>query len=163
MMDKFFKWLDHNRYFAILGIVGISLIFYTGCSELRAVSPVSGEQLTDTELSAEYNRTVEEIGGIITANEDEIARLMRENGRMIDRVDGLDDSYDVAFADLEQQNTSRNVVIQTVFDTATAYAPPGSEMMIGTAMQIATGLGLFGVIVDNRRKDKLIKNGKKKE
>jgi len=126
------KWISHNQgtFAGIILAVGV-LVWTFGC-ESKVLSPVSNKQVTRSELSVEIKFKAKSL-------EDELD-LLYEQGQL-------------GYMDLDKQDEIKRKLFEFAALTATTgtFNPTGIITLVGTLV----GLGLG---VDNRIKDKVIKN-----
>jgi len=128
------KWISHNQgTFVAVIIVVILLVWTYGC-ESRVCSPISEKMVTRSELMLEVDIQVK---------------------RLEVELDNLQKQAVLQFADLDRQDIIKRKLFEFASLTATqgTFNPTGIITLAGTLL----GLG-FGV--DNRIKDKVIKNEK---
>ena len=156
MIDKFMKWLDHNRYFALTILVSTIGLAYTGCGAVKTTSPTTGSALTGSELSMEFNQASAGLEEKYEANLGAIRELMNANESIIRSSDRMSEDYDVAFDDLRAKQEERSALFDSILG-AVNTAVPGAGAALGASLPILSPLILGGVIVDNRRKNGVIK------
>lgn len=127
-----YKWIRHNQGTFAAIIICITLLVWTYGCQSKVTSPISQKKVTRPELKLEASIEV-------TRLENEIANLQRRTELQFESLDRMDAIkkrlYD--FASLTADNN--------------AFNPSGVITLVGTLL----GLGLG---VDNRIKDKIIKN-----
>lgn len=125
-------WISHNQGAFVGIIMAVGLLVWTFGCESKVTSPVSNKQVTRSELIVEIKYKV-------TALETELDRLQEQ--------------AQLGFADLDKQEAIKRKLFEFAALTATTgtFNPTGIITLAGTL------LGL-GTVVDNRIKDKVIKN-----
>jgi len=126
------KWISHNQgIVAALVIVSILLVWTYGCHSM-VKSPLNGRMVNRAELQLEIDLTVKKFENAL----DTLQRQAALQFRNLDRQDVLKEKlYD--FASLSAANNTFN--------------PTGLITLAGSLLGI-------GLAVDNRIKDKVIKN-----
>jgi len=126
------KWLSHNQGTFIGIILAVGLLVWTFGCESKVTSPVSNKQVTRSELIVEVKFKVQALEA---------------------ELDHLQEQAQLGFTDLDKQDTIKRKLFEFAALTAQtgAFNPTGIITLAGTLL----GLG-FGV--DNRIKDKVIKN-----
>lgn len=132
-MKQLTKWIRHNQgLFVALLICGGLMVWTFGCQSKVTSLTQPGIMVTAEELSLEL--------------EAESLRLQAELDSLIKR------------AELKQQELARQDAIkQKLFEFAAITAQSGGFNPAGL-LALAGGILGFGAIVDNRLKDKVIKN-----
>jgi len=126
------KWISHNQGIVVaLVICSVLMVWTFGC-ESKVTSPVSNKQVTRSELIVEVKFKVQ-------ALETEL--------------DHLQEQAQIGFIDLDKQDTIK----RKLFEFAALTAQTGTFNPTGIITLAGTLLGL-GLGVDNRIKDKIIKN-----
>lgn len=126
------KWISHNQGICVGLVLVVVLVVWTYGCESKVTSPVSGKQVNREQLHNEVKH--------------EITRLQLE-------VEKLSDTATVALSTLDKQDAMKQRLFEaaSMLTTTNAINPTG---LIGIA-GILLGTGLA---VDNRIKDKVIKN-----
>ncbi len=126
------KWISHNQGTFVGILLTIALLGWTFGCESKVVSPVSNKKVTRSELTTEIKFKVK-------ALEDEL--------------DLLQEQAQLGYLDLDKQDELKRKLFEFAALTATTgtFNPIGIVTLAGTLMSL--GLG-----VDNRIKDKVIKN-----
>lgn len=126
------KWISHNQgVVAAIVIVSILLVWTYGCHSM-VKSPINGRLVTRGELQLEMDLTVKKFENDLDTLQRQAALQYRE----LDRQEALKQKL-YEFASLSAANNTFN--------------PTGLITLAGTLLGI-------GVAVDNRIKDKVIKN-----
>ena len=94
-----------------------------------------------------------------TANESQISQLMLANSRIVNESEAMDEETDAAFADLQRQVDDRKAWLDLGLGALQTAAPGLGSVVQGMVPLLAVSL-LGGAVYDNRRKDRVIKNGK---
>jgi len=126
------KWISHNQgTFVAVIIVVILLVWTFGCAS-KIMSPISGKLVTRPEFTLEVDTQVKQLEA---------------------ELDNLQKQAVLQFAELDRQDIIKRKLFEFASLTATqgTFNPTGIITLAGTLL----GLG-FGV--DNRIKDKVIKN-----
>jgi len=134
-LHKALKWIDHNRYLSTALVVALLIaVAFAGCQPTTQSVLNPGEKVTAVELQRE--------AAVIKA--DYKAKLK---------------SLEVAKADLEQQYELRQQIVGVVGALGQTAAGGGLTPTAGIAgaVQLLTLAAAGGALVDNRRKDKIIK------
>lgn len=172
--DRLFKGLDHNRYTAIAAALGVTLVSFAGC-QATSTSPYSDKPATRDQIELEridYERqqllarakregdAKRRIEAIITAANQQVAEISSELTFAQQAEEAakakLDAQADLAIADIERREALVVEAINFVNSLPVVQANP----LLGTAIGMAATALLGGVVVDNRRKDKVIKQKK---
>jgi len=126
------QWIRHNQGTFAGVILALSLLVWTfGCTS-KVTSPITGEQVSRPELELEVELQVKHIEA---------------------QLDSLQKQAALQFLSLDEQDAMK----QKLFEFASLTAANNSLNPIGIITLVGTLLGI-GVGVDNRIKDKVIKN-----
>ena len=126
------KWINHNQGITVgIGIVVCLLLWTYGC-QTRVKSPINGQLVTRGELQLELDLAVKKFEADLETLQRQAALRYRE----LDRQEALKEKL-YEFASLSAANNTFN--------------PTGLITLAGTLLGI-------GTLVDNRIKDKVIKN-----
>lgn len=150
---------SHNRYLAIAVILGVAWNI-AGCTILQSkvADPMTGEQVTGEQLSANYNRELSALELSYAANLSEIDRLIQENSATEASHGVLNEDYDAAFSILSQKRDEQRGFFSKAFDLGVTAFPPASPLVPFKDDLLTLVAG--GLILDNRRKSKIIKTAK---
>lgn len=131
ILKTIWKWIDHNRFVTIFTVVAIAIwIGALSCTPL-AMDPLNPfHKVTETELQIRFKEW--------TAQQDVIAL-----------------KFEAAGEDIQQQKERWSKFEELLISLASGGIPDAPGLL-----KMALGAGLFGMISDNRRKDKIIKNNK---
>ena len=144
-MHTVLKWIDYNRYTVIGALLAaVIALGVVGCDP-KVTSPISGNQVTTHELTAEV--TSEKIN------------LEAQWATIETKLKQLETKTGPAYAELERKQLAITQALVFVDQLITQYAGPAGAP-IATAIGLA---GLFfggGVKADNRRKDAIIAENK---
>lgn len=126
------KWIQHNQGTFAGVILAVGLLVWTyGCTS-KVTSPITGEQVSRPELVLEVELQVKHIEA---------------------QLDSLQKQAALQFLSLDEQDAVKH----KLFEFASLTAANNSLNPIGIITLVGTLLGI-GVGVDNRIKDKVIKN-----
>lgn len=144
------KWMSYNRWTVIAFVMGVSLFAGVSCSS-TAPSPITGKPVTASQLGVEKEQWVEAAKLRAEKLETDYKTGM---SALESEARSLDVAFDASFAEIEKQDGLKLAILEMVGKfTATM---PGASEALGIASLLFTG----GVIVDNRRKDKRLKDFK---
>jgi len=139
------NWLDHNRYLAIGLLVAVLLSAgIVGCQPTTASLTTPGEKVTATELEREA----------VTVGAD----LAKRGASLEADVAAYNAALAAAAADIERQYAIRAAIVETVgsLGVAAAEGTISPAAGIGAIIQLLTLGAAGGLLLDNRRKDKVI-------
>ncbi len=174
LADRFFKALDHNRYTAVAVAIGATVVSFAGC-QVKSTSPFTNEPATRDEIElqrVDFEREQllvkakregdarRRVDAITSAATQEIAKITADL-QYDDQVDEsakarVDAQADLAIADIDRRETLIVEGLEFVNSLPFVSANPA----LGTAINLASMLIVGGVVTDNRRKDKVIKQAK---
>ena len=126
------KWISKNQGISIAIIINLCVIVWTFGCESKVQSLKSDRKVTRAELTIEYNT--------------EINRLQNE-------IQSLQETGQLSFAELDRIDAIK----AKLFDTVALATSTGGINPIGLVTLLGT-IGGIGLGVDNRIKDKVIKN-----
>lgn len=126
------KWISHNQgmFVAVLIVVGL-MVWTFGCDS-EVTSPISGNMVSRVELELEVDIAVSQFEA---------------------ELDNLQKQAALQFADLDRQDEIK----RKLFEFAALTAQSGTFNPIGLVTLAGTIMGM-GLGIDNRIKDKVIKN-----
>lgn len=126
------KWIRHNQGLFVASAITILLIFWSIGCQTTVQSPISGKQVTRPQLKLEVDLQVKQM-------ELELDRMYKE--------------AQLQFAELDRQDEVKRKLFEfaSVAATQQGFNPLGLITLAGSIL----GAGL---LVDNRVKDKVIKN-----
>lgn len=149
-----FSWLEKNRYTALATVVAGSSVFLASCS-FTAKDPLTGTKVTKEELIANVEATatssVSKYKKLEADFQAQLASLQEADAKTIAQ-------YEAAIADIDRQRETWTSVISWVQQIPAVGANP----LLGGALGLAGAVFGVGVGVDNKRKDKVIKDLKPK-
>ncbi len=143
------KWIDYNRG-VVVGII-LTVVFVAimaGC-QITTPSPVNpGTQVTAAELQIEATAA--------------ISRLDKQQAVLDAEREALAEGLAVAEADLQAKTEQRQALIEGVagIGTMVAEGSVSTPSIIGAVTQLGLLLVGGGAMLDNRRKDTVIKKVK---
>lgn len=147
-----FKWLSNNRYTALGSVIAASSLFLASC-QFTSKDPLTGEKATKEVLVANAEATAktsiakyEKLEADFKAS---LAAMQEADARTIAK-------YEAAVADIERQQQTWTSVLAWV----KTVPGVGENPLLGGALGLAGAVFGLGVGVDNRRKDKVIKQAK---
>ena len=155
-IHSFLKFLDHNRY-AVIGILlaVLAAAALTGCAITTASTMTPGEKVTATELSREVavaeagfaGRQADLEAGAAVLNAD----IEAHNTAVYD-----------AHAELQRKAEFRATIVETVgaLGLAATQGAISPAAGVGAIVQLLTLGAAGGLLADNRRKDRVIGDGK---
>tara|TARA_R100000808_G_C2153005_1_gene162820 strand:- start:1125 stop:1568 length:444 start_codon:yes stop_codon:yes gene_type:complete len=141
LLNKFLKLADHNRGAVIALIITICLNTWLFGMASRTGSLIhENRQVTRVEMEGEIGIAQAELNA---------------------RIESFNAKVAAAVSDLDEQDRIKAEIVEIVGGLATTIAGGGFEptQIVATILGISGVLGLGGAVVDNRRKDKIIKNG----
>lgn len=146
---------DHNRFTAVglLASIGL-LINITGCQP-TVISPISGQKVTETQLTTEVEtRKIESAADAVKlqAETDELINQLKTKYKARQTADEvINQKLGPAYAEIKQKQDAIHASIDVLSGLATASGNPVAGAAVGILGILAAGLGL-----DNRRKDRVI-------
>lgn len=145
-----FSWLEKNRYTALAAVIACSSVFLASCT-FTAKDPLTGSKVTKDELVANLDATaktsVAKYKQLEANFQVELAGLQEADVRIIAQ-------YEAAILDIDRQRETWTSVISWVQQIPAVGANP----LLGGALGLAGAVFGLGVGVDNKRKDKVIKD-----
>lgn len=126
------QWIRHNQGMTVALIIACTLLVWTFGCQSKVRSPISDTMVTRPELELEVDIQVK---------------------RMEVELDNLQEQAQLKFLALDRQDELK----RKLFEFASVTAQSGTFNPIGLITLAGTLLGL-GSVVDNRMKDKVIKN-----
>ena len=154
-VHKITKWISYNRYTAVALAVFMGMsVWLIGCESKTAGLIDPGVKVT----RAQFQREILVVQGTISARR---ADLETEIKKLNQETTLLNQSVELADDDLTQQDEARQAfvvfgsgLVQSIITTGTV-----NPMAITTSLVTLAGvLGVGGLALDNRRKDKKIKS-----
>lgn len=159
LIHRALKAIDHNRYaFVGLALAVLMLCTAWGC-EMTASSPHSGEQLTRRELTQEAAKVQAERQILLAETEAQIIALQKRIEAEVGLTEALFAGYESALADIERKEAIVARTLGAMGTLAEQYAGPAVEPLL-VALGLSGGAAAGGLLLDNRRKDQLIKQPK---
>ena len=130
--SKMLEWLRHNQGVVVGLIIAISLMVWTYGCDSQVTSPITGKMVTRPQLKLEVNIAVKQFEM---------------------ELDNLQEQAALQFASLDRQDELKNKLYNFAAITAEAntFNPTGLITLVGTLLG-------GGLLIDNRIKDKVIKN-----
>ena len=173
--SKVLKSINHNRYTVVAGVVASAIAVVSGCSGLlKAESPTTGERVTEPELDRQEReaaaellrearlddvRLQAEIGAIQADAERRVEDLLEQAGvgelAREQQAERLTEQFASARARLADRTDAFARAMFTVRDTVGVINPAA-----GSIVGAIAGVVLAGVGIDNRRKDRVIREKK---
>lgn len=171
LIDRVAKWSSHNRYLVTAAVISGAML--GGCFlEPKAVSPVSGKNMTADALLAEKEAELDRIrierergeldartrmDNIRAKAEAEIRAIADANNiasqEATAKVQQLDSQYAVAGDEIEKEQG----MLRDALELAKASGVAEMIPYVGSAIAGAAGLFAVGAGLDNRRKNGVIK------
>lgn len=148
------KWISYNRYTFLSTGIAAAMLSLASCT-FTAKDPKTGKEMTKEELVR--NLDIESKEGLsrykkLEADfQAEIAKLEADDARIIAQ-------YEAAIASVDRQQQVWADVMNWVYTIPVVNTNP----MLGGAVGLAGAVFGLGVGIDNRRKDKVIKQAKSK-
>lgn len=149
-----FKWVSNNRYSVLATVVAGASVFLASCS-FKAKDPLSGAEVTKDELRAniesEASKNLSKYKLLEADYAAKLAELQANDAKLIAQ-------YEAAVASIERQEQTWESVLSWVQSIPAVGANP----YLGGALGLAGAVFGLGVGLDNKRKDKVIKDLKPK-
>ena len=126
------QWIRHNQGIVVGLIIAVSLMVWTYGCDSQVTSPITGKMVTRPQLKLEVNIAVKQFEM---------------------ELDNLQEQAALQFASLDRQDELKNKLYDFAAITAQAntFNPTGLITLVGTLLG-------GGLLIDNRIKDKVIKN-----
>jgi hypothetical protein len=124
--------ISHNQGLFVAIVIVVGLMLWTFGCESKTRSPVTGKMVTRSELTVEVNAKAQDLDA---------------------ELDTLQKQVELKVAELNRKDNIK----QKLFDFVSVSATTGGLNYTGVVTLLGSLLGL-GAVVDNRIKDKVIKN-----
>lgn len=147
---KAVKWISYNRYTAVALVLGVVLVSGVSCQS-KAPSPITGRPATIRELNAQFDVWMEEAKA---RTDKAYAAYLAEVKAIEAEGAALDPQFAAAFLEIEEKDRIKVAVLEMA--GRVLPAAPGLSEGLALAAMLLTG----GVVADNRRKDKKLKDFK---
>lgn len=154
------KVVSHNRYLVVAMVLVAGLFSYTGCQGPTTTTTLSEKPQTSEQLSTSYNAKITGLKAEYASNIEEMKRLVARNDEIETTTVELNEEMETAFADLRSKSEKQLGLINTIAATASTFLGPAASGIVGTILPVALGALGIGAVVDNRRKDGIIKKSK---
>lgn len=152
--NSILRWLDHNRYLAIGGVLFVvTMGWLGGCKSLTASLLNPGEKVDRAAFSAEAVKAQTNLN----AKHSEIQKAIADYNSDVESMNAL---IEAGTEDLDAQDAQKAAVIEAIGGTVlnlVSGGPVNVGALATTGITLLTGLLGGGALVDNRRKDKVIR------
>ena len=152
ILHNVLKWLDYNRGLAVALVLGvIAASWLVGCDVKTSSIIDPARQVTATQL----DREITTLQGNLDKRS---AAIKAQEAEYNSDVAAANTNIEAANADLEAQVQLRLKLIEMAGGIGSAVASGGftAPAAIGSVVQLLTLLATGGLVIDNRRKDRLI-------
>lgn len=158
-MNKFLKFVDHERGKIIGVVLGITLVLCLyGCSA-QIKSPISGEVVTRQDFKIEATKVEEDLNKMYQ----QIIAMKSAYNNKVEQLNSSIESADAEFTKIENFQESLLNIGSGAITTLASGGTVNAGELISSLIAAAGVFGVGGAVVDHARKNKVINKLKEKQ
>lgn len=155
---EFTTLADHNRY-VTAGAALTATMFLGACLpgfDGKTTSPFDGTSVTGEQLEAQADAALASLQARADALAADLIRIEAESVALESESAALNENFQAAAERIAAEKTALLGALETAKNAIASYVP-GSEAVLGTIWTLGVSALGLGVVADNRRKDRLLR------